>query len=354
MAGYILLFLFVLSAFLLKRRKHQLILVFVGLTTFSALRYGIGYDYYSYLDICRPGAFRGNDFELIPYWIVQFSRRTSPYNFFVVTSVFISFFYYIGIRYGGKLYFEEALFYLCFPFLFYDQLSIIRQGMAASIVFFALALGREDTRQMKTLCIQFLLVCAAILCHRSAYVGFLILIPWQKVPVKILWLMFIGSFVLGNIVTNYVGIIFQWGVVDDISAHKAISYLGIIKENEGKMIRFLIYFITLLSLLLYGRLVKNGKSNAYYIGVLVLGCTLYALFVFNSSLSKRLCMFFFSSSIFLVPQLIRAMKINRYVFVVTCIALFSLQIYVGSHNKRTQDRFNTSASYPYRTFLEKL
>jgi hypothetical protein len=50
MTGYILLIGLLLLSKNIKNKRYQLIFMFVVISIFSGLRYGIGYDYYSYLD----------------------------------------------------------------------------------------------------------------------------------------------------------------------------------------------------------------------------------------------------------------------------------------------------------------
>ncbi len=331
-----------------------MLLMFMGVTAFSAFRYGIGYDYYAYLDCCKPGSFRGNYFEPIPFSLVKFSQKTSPYYFFIITSVFISYFYFKGIRNIGRNYMEATMFYLCFPFFFFNQLSIVRQGLATSVIFFALTLESKYKNMFLSYGFRIILILLAAQCHRSAYIGFLLLLPWGKVPAKVLWIIFVTSFFLGSLIISISLQVLDSGVLERQSTISAYAYIKNESQIEGKMIRYLIYVITFVILLLYKKLVKMDKRNAYYIGLVVLGCSIYTLFAFNISLSKRLSMFFFTSSIIVVPQLLPLLKVKKAVYYGLCIALFTLQVYISSHNMRPEDRLGFSVSYPYRTFFDRL
>lgn len=353
MLGYILFFVLIAWCLTVKRQERALILAFVIITLFSALRYGIGYDFYSYLVSCMPYSYIGERFEYIPRQIVILSQATTPYLFFVLTSFFISAFYYLGIRKGGRDYRFEMLWYLGFPFLFFNQLGVIRQGMATSVIFFAITMWRTNSRNWKLFLIEFLLIVVAILCHQSAYVAFFILIPWEKISKAHLWVMFIGSFFIGS-VAPIIGDVVTMGFLDEEASESALRYLNKDAHGEGKMIKWLIYFVGVMALYFYDRLAKLDKKNKYYIGVLIMGVSLFALFSYNSSISKRLCMFYFTASIFIVPELAKQIRMSKNVYVSLCALLFVLQIYISSSNTRPQDEPGCSVSYPYRTWVERI
>ena len=349
MVGYIVFFcLFFAIHYWVKDKKKLLLCIFVVITLFSAIRYGIGYDYYTYLECCMPGSYRGEHFEPIPFFFVELSQEYFPFLFFILSSVFISFFYYLAIRNEGRDYSLEILFYICFPFLFFNQLGIVRQAMASSVVFYALTLnGNYRIVILKRLLLIFIAYC----CHHSAVVALLMLIPWQRVPRSFLWLMLIASFFLGLITTSFANQIAESGFLDEDSSERALKYLNSSGQTEGNIIKYLIYIVTIVSLFFYKKLTEINKRNAYYIGLLVLGASLFSLFDYNVSIAKRSCMFFFSVSIFIVPQVAKTMKISNSLYICICLLLLVANIYVGSFNVRDEDRDGESVTYPYRTYI---
>ena len=144
------------------------------------------------------------------------------------------------------------------------------------------------------------------------------------------------------------------GIFGEELSMQALRYIENEASGEGKMMRYLIYFVALMSLALYNRLIKKDNTNAYYIGLVVLGASLFSLFLFNSTVAKRFCIFFFSASIFIVPRIVRVLAIPQLIYVSIMTILLSIQIYIGSSNTRPEDRNGSSVSYPYRTFLDRL
>lgn len=359
MLGYFLFFLAIGRCLMLEDQEKALKWIFIVISLFSGLRYGIGYDYYTYLWCCSPYSNGAERFEYIPRCMAEISQQTFPYLFFILSTLFISFFYYRGIKNGGRNYSLEVLFYIGFPFLFFNQLGIIRQGMASSIIFFAIVLRYSRYEGYYLISIRLLLLIVAFLCHKSAIVSVFILFPWERVSQKVLWLMFLSCMLAGNLITPFLESIMSsdfWvdsDIIEEADSEKAIKYLYKEGHGEGKMIKWLIYIIGVVSLSLYDKLIKRDEKNAYYIGVLVLGISLYALFSYNSTLSKRFCMFFFSTAIFIVPQIAQLFKFSKGFYVSMCALLFVLQVYIGSSNIRPQDSNGSSVSYPYRTYINK-
>ena len=344
MVGYVLLFLLIILTRIIRNEKRRLLACFLVITVFSGIRYGIGYDYYGYLEACIIDS--SVKWEPIPTIFVEASKATIPFFFFILSSIFISFFYWKGIEKSNSDYMIELFFYLSFPFLFLDQLGIVRQGMATAAVF--CAISSHDDNILK----RILLIVIAFSCHRSALIAVLILLPWNKMPPRYLWIMFITCFLFGSILLPLISTILNFGFLDESMQSKGVGYLETAKKDEGRFIRLLIYLITIVSLSQYKRLVKINFSNGYYLGLLVLGASLCALFSFNSTLSKRTCMFFFSSSILLIPYLRQLLRVNRSVYYILCIMLFSLTVFIGSRNTRSEDDQGCSVTYPYRTIFD--
>ncbi len=347
MLGYFFFILLLLGGSIVKNLQHRLLYLFLVITVFSSIRYGIGYDYYSYL--AEASGMKDNvNYEFIPRIIEDWSSQTIPFLFFLITSVFISFFYYYGIKHAGRDYLMEVLFYVSFPFLFMNQLGVVRQGMATSLVFCAIAL--RDSK----LYLRIILLVIAFFCHQSAIIAFIILIPFDKISNKALWGMLVIGFFSATVIVPLIQGVVGYGFLGELGTQKALNYLSKEGLGEGKFIKYLVYFVGFIVLSNYKRLVKFDKDNAYYIGLIIMGVSIYALLSFNISLSKRLGMFFFSPAIFVVPQLVKILRIPHTVYVVICIVLFSLTIYAGSGNVRDEDPPGCSVTYPYRTIFDVL
>ena len=344
MTGYFVLFTLIFLCSLMKKRERMLKIMFVIIAFFSSIRFGIGYDYYSYLDLATNDSFAATKLELVPRLMASASRASIPFLFFVLSSLFISLFYYLGLRKYDGDYLPAVIFYLCFPFLFMDQLGIIRQGMAASVVFYAFSLDQSKVVQ------RCLLIVLAFFCHSSAIVGLLILVPWNKMTPERLWVLLVSSFFIGTIIVRLILSILAMISIDGVNS-RAEGYLGNESGGEGRLIQYLIYLIAIFCISYYNLIISYSSRNAYFVSLVVLGASLFALFSFNDTVAKRLCMFFFSATIFVVPYLVRAMGLSLRIFYILCILLFSMLIFVGRNNSRLEDPAGYSVTYPYRTIF---
>lgn len=347
MLGYFLLILGIILSSILFKGNKQLLFMFIAIAIFSSIRYGIGYDYYSYLEECS-GLKHNENNELIPYLMQELSKETIPFLFFFLSSFFISFFYYLGIKKTGVDYLLCTMFYIAFPFLFMNQLGVIRQGMATAVVFCVIAMHNEKLYK------RIILLVIACLCHQSALIGFVVLFPWHKIPLGVLWGMVLAGSLLGTLLLPLLNNFINLGFLSEIGTEKAINYLGNESSGEGRFIQLLIYVIGFFVLVKYKKIIHYNSNNKYYIGLLIFGVILFAMFSFNISLAKRLSMFFFSSAIIIMPYLVKSFRVSRAFFVAICLALFAMTIYAGSGNIRDEDSPGYSVTYPYRTIFHLL
>jgi hypothetical protein len=283
--------------------------------------------------------------ELIPLYMEELSKVTIPFLFFFLSSVFISAFYYKGIQVSCGDYLMSTLFYVSFPFLFINQLGVIRQGMACAVVFCAISLYHEKIHK------RIILLIIACLCHQSAIVGFLILLPWNRIKGEFLFVLLLISIMAGTVLMPIFERIINMGFLNEIGTDKAINYLTNDSAGEGRLIRYLVYIIGLFVLVNYKKLVRFKPENSYYVGLLILGVALFAIFSYNISLAKRLSMFFFSTAIIVVPDLFKVLKLPRALCTTMCILLLAITVYVGSGNHRDEDPPGYSVTYPYRTIF---
>lgn len=117
--------------------KKLLIFSIVLAMMFSGLRYEVGNDYWTYLDACKkiPGSLEFEPgFQGLLDLIEAFGLPCDA--LFLVTSVLTIMFVWMGINKFKRP--ELAfMFYLVIPGLFINFQSIIRQGLAVSILFYS-------------------------------------------------------------------------------------------------------------------------------------------------------------------------------------------------------------------------
>lgn len=351
MTGYILFFLLLLL--ILNSNKPVIIkqiASFVVIVLFAAIRDGIGFDYYLYLDLAGSNLVN-REIEPIPFLFAEIARHSNSYLFFLFTSIFIYAFVINGIAFSTKNisngFCLSMFLFICFPYFFYFSLGIIRQFMAIAILFWSIC--RFWDQRWKLL----IGVIVASLCHQSAVAGLILLVPLDKIKCKYLWCLVILSFVIDTFIIE---ILTRLPVYNSIVG-KLIQYIELADEFQGgRIVRYLVYLTTVLSLLFYKRLTANvgGDRIKYYIACVCIGCFLQNVLSISPHMSMRMCTYFFVAILCYFPQLLVCLKVKRSMAIVTLIALFAAYMYtnhISNMRLRSQDGRNESCVYPYRTIL---
>ena len=349
MIGYLIFFICLFSILGIKDEQKKISSSIILVVLFSTLRYGIGYDYYGYWnDIVNLNDFILSRYELIPKLFMQLAHWLGiPEIFFFLSSLFISYFFFKGIK-ESKYINDSIIFYICFPLLFMDHLGIIRQGMATAVVFYTITSLKGQYFK------QALFIFIATLCHKSAFAAFALLLPLQKLNRFSLFAIFLGSFIIGDFLVSFFSDLVQSLPV--ILSSKYNEYIEMNEQLEGNKMRYLLYLITFLTLLFYKKLINLSEDNKYFISALVIGCSIYAIFInINISIAKRIAMFFFSSSIIVIPYFRKVLKIPTSLYNLFLIVLMSFSIYVSckTSSTRVEDRGIYNHQYPYRTIFQK-
>ncbi len=124
--------------------------------------------------------------------------------------------------------------------------------------------------------------------------------------------------------------------------------------NGGSKIKYLVYFIAMLSLIKYDVIVKNHEKYKYYIALVCVGAVFQSVLFASPHAALRICTFFFQASILYIPNLFRAFKVKMAIGYPIFIALFVFFIYIQhttTLQSRQQDKPGYSSYYPYRTYI---
>lgn len=339
MLGYLLLILILLlvDASHLERNKK---LVFFGifLTIFTGIRKGIGYDYLTYVSNIESESYNT---ELIPFVFQYVAHQTDPIFFFILSSVFIYSFYFAGIKRASTDYMGSIFFFIGFPFLYFSSLSTVRQSMALAVVFYLISL--KDCSVKKKL----LFLTIAVMSHYSAIIGLLLFIPWHKFSLKTLIIMFVSSFALGKSIFSIISNL----DFNNILFLKFKWYIDNAKEfGGGSLTSLILYCITIIILIFSKHLISYDYRMKYYISLVCVGSSLYSLFSINPHVAERFGIFFWGTTILIIPTLVRILKFNRFIYYLLCISLFSMSIYIGHITSALDGRIE-SAYFPYRTIF---
>jgi hypothetical protein len=308
------------------------------LLLFAGFRYGIATDYWNYYDIFneKEGIQRlepGFLFLIRAYKTVFLSKSYNGFVFFIsLLSIIIKYLFFRKLKNPFfALVFYIALFYISLEY------NVIRQGLAASIIFHAI-----DRSQKKKFFPFFFFTIFAATIHVSS----LIFLPLyflcikkssakiQTVIAVIFLAVFIRLFFLDFLLNIIVSII---GSRASTMAVQLTSYLISIDFTITMGFIRRIIIILLFLILNNGNPVNNCFFNLYLIGFFV-----YILFMGNDIFAHRICLSF---DVFVIPLFADfKMKYTKKNIIVSILLFIILFVTYWSPLK-------DGYALPYRTYL---
>lgn len=263
---------------------------------FSAVRYGIGYDYYTYMQAALHELDKSelDRFEPLSRVLVEIGYYTH-YQVLFVLSAFLTLYPVYRVSINLSVFPAFALFiYFLFPKYYLESFSIIRNCIAYSFVFYAYY---QLVKENKLASVFFVII--ACLFHKSALIGFLIYpIFYFRQSFKTHIIAFIVSFFVSVAVMTLIG---QYSAAIPILAN--VEHYANAGRSEGGSMTIIINFITIVNFLLWTKLESFDPANSKYLALFSLGTILWNIFLgVDSTIALRLSSFFHIFIILLVPQ----------------------------------------------------
>ena len=319
---------------------------------FAALRYGIGYDYYSYKAIVEGAAqdYQMERWNILPQLLGDFCRPIHFQLFFVITSILAVYPVYFVCN---KLSENKVLSFTVF--LFYPQFYLMGLGPVRNYVAFSMALllfyhwfyGRK----------VYAIICyiIAIGFHTSAITaGVLFFIPSMSRSRALHFTLFLISFVLSVFV-----IPFLTNVSSFIGVENQVSYYleNADKYSGGGLYRIIVNVIALVNLLNWQKLSKNSELNARCLVLFNIGaCVWNLLLPISTVLATRLAMFFLFYLILFVPTYCKVLS-KKHLAVKNVIVSFCLLLFVFTFVMQYYNYLNSGirmSNYPYQFFFNSV
>lgn len=342
---WILFLLIVLAVNCKKPKYSRLVFLFIFVLVFSAIRYGIGYDYFSYKEtIESEDSFELERWELLPRLLGKFSKIVGTQFFFIVCS-FLSLtpIFFVTKKISRQPVLSFSIF-LLFPMFYLETIGIIRNGVAYSFVI----LMFYFLLQKKPLLSVLSLLCAVGF-HTSALVAVLVFF-FYRFPLnrKIHFIAYISSFVLSAIVLTV------------LQSFSSLAIVNMYLENKigdgshgGMMMSIIINAIGIINLLYWKRITLYYKENIKYISLVNVGVCLWNIFLpVDQTSALRFATYFLLFVIFLVPTYTRVFRIKhmkRWLLAfVTLLFVTSFYLSINSYRKSPDEHM---ANVPYQVFF---
>lgn len=350
MLVYILLIIAVFLITPLKKIKiteglkiNGLTAIFTILFLFSALRFDVGYDYSMYYELIEGNIKFFDDqinrIEFLPKQLILLSHFIGFYQFFfIITSFLITYFFYKTIKKHSLDKTLSTLIFVCFPLFFFMSLSVVRQYVAISLVFF----GYRFIKERKFWSYLFLILLATFI-HKSAIIA---------LPIYFLF----GDFLINKKIILYIYILsfFSSEIIAFLITLASERYSIYINEIGGEGGNLTLVFFKLIGLFLlpivYNFRDKNDKEFNFYLLSFYLGLFIWASLSKYGHAGIRGGLYYVVFVILLIPKLknkIVEYKLIRQSMLIICFLFFFTNLYIGSKHKIKD------ANLPYQTYFFK-
>lgn len=330
-------------------KNNKAFYAFIVLFIFAAIRYGVGYDYYSYLGLVNHDRADTAYERLEPLSnVLIYLGSITHYSVFFAIGSFLTLFpiYKICQKYSVNPVLSLLIYFL-YPLFYLNFFSIVRNGIAISFVFYAFILLQERKWGKSMV----FLICACLF-HKSAALGVLIYPLYFIKHIKMLhWSAYIVSFIVSIIVAK---------IISDYASYLSLigaanRYIEEKEGNGGQTMTIIVNLFGLINFLLWDRISKVGKHYSHYLAMCNVGICMWNVFLpLNSTIASRFCLTFLSPIILVIPTYAIVFK-KRYRFVVKrfvymfFISLFCAYFYINVQGfYKSHERMS---NIPYQTIF---
>lgn len=319
---------------------------FMLMFIFSAIRYGIGYDYYEYMSAAlhQVEDYSIERFEPLSRLLIEIGYHTHYQVFFVLCSFLTLYPLYKACL---KLSINPAyslVVYFLFPMLYLESFSIVRNAIAYSFALYAFVL-LIDKKFLRSL----LMIAVAFMFHKSAAITLLIYpLYFLKLNSKINLIVYVASFFISQLVMRIVG-----NYADAISLLSNVEDYADVARSGGRTMTYIVNAITIFNFAIWRKLEEIDHINCKFLTLYCAGACLWNVFLpVDSTIALRLGSFFIIYIIFLAPQYMYAFgnknrqlvsMFSYYFFLILFVSYFYINV---SSYLKTPDRMS---NLPYQT-----
>ena len=363
MLAYILIFLLLL--FISKRYIDSLGIII--LLIFAIIRYDIGWDYrwYYYLatryEFVEIPFFPQNimeyienfDWEVWQYYRIEFLNKIiykvnwffkfPPQTIIIIYSLITLYFINKGIKRNLTKKDRSKNVYIIFytfPLFYLSFLSLMRQGVAISLIFYSYTYIK-DRKLIKFI---FIIVLASLF-HKTALMILPIYFFYNiKVNPK-LYIVILGIGVFFDKI--FIKLVIKYNI--PLISKYQIYVINSIGEGGTKLF-YVIFLIGLTVLFLLYLDKKFYQKNTFLIIMTLSGVFIYCSLISLGHLGPRMSIYFFIYILYLIPEIEKSLEkigISKYLISIFMLVILILQLYVDSKNPIR------SQFVPYKTIFLK-
>lgn len=324
---------------------------FLIITIPAALRFNVGYDYPSYVQIFEKYS-AGITPSIELFWLYLLNILTSmglpSSSFFVVSAILI---YGILILSYPKKY-GYIINYMYITFFYFQSFTVVRSALALSLIIYALFHLINNKRFFS---FTIIIIATGFLIHKSAYLFLIIpIVCFAQKHIKLVYnkivilILIAFLFTFGLDIINYLihSPIASWLGYNNYA--KLSVFTRPAEINSGLGILLKLSLLSLLFLIPYKH-IQDERSLLYFLGLVTIGTFILSLKMFIFS---RLHMLFIMGYFF-VPYLL-LLTTNRYRYLlILYIALSSLLLFEHAIITQNTDRCVSIRVSPYISIFNK-
>lgn len=326
--------------------------IFWTMLLFSAIRFEVGWDFWAYRDLIEE-RMTTSQFERIEWLskvLMLMARYTFTQLYFIINTVVCMLCIYVVSKRFSKDAALSLFLFLTFSLFYLMTMNIIRNFVAILLVMFACKLFLE-----KKYWGFILIIFIATGFHISSLIGLIIPVIYfivfrLKIGKWINLILFIAFFFVGNLILLIISIFSGNSLFDDI-----VYYIVNNTEGSGKLYQYIFYFINLVFIFSWDRLVKANEMNRLWITFVNVGVCFWVALSFQYTLSLRMALFFIVWMIILLPSFIDTFSLPYRLLVKQIVMLlfvslffFNLYLLASAYNDGVLDQ---ASFLPYRTFF---
>ncbi|OKZ16753.1 MAG: hypothetical protein BHV81_12585 [Butyricimonas synergistica] len=342
---YILLWILIVSFSIIKPKGNiSFVVLGVILILFSGLRYGVGWDYFNYVNTVEFGGWRIDRLEYISRQIAFLAQKFhNPQLYFIINSFLTILFYFLAIKKVSVANNISFLFFFCIPIFFLTSLVTVRFSLSVAFLFYAF------TCLPKRWYIYITSIFIAALMHRAAFFSILI-IPFLygfRISFKGNIVIFTICVVIGTTFSTF-SLNYLTSIIDLFSSSNEFfeGVQGYLINTEGKGFSkspLMYAVINICNFFLYRR-GCTSKSDELYMTLYNIGCSLIFLFSFEPTFASRIGQYFMIYIILLAPSY-RSNKLLQIIVYMVIFFSFFYQLCITGYHPDFIDRRNCFLPY---------
>lgn len=356
MGIYIIVFSLI---FFLKNDKRVNIFCFTVLTLFTILRFDVGWDYRWYYHLAGRYDFEKlnlfiklneileyikiyNDWESWQFYRIELINKILyliswkiklPPQFVII---FYGFFTLFFIKKGldkEKIFTKNAwLIYFCFPLMWFSHISIMRQGLASSLIFF----GYRYIKKEKFFKYCFIVLMASLI-HKTSFIMIILYFIYKLKNFlnRKLYIILLITVPFFKTIVLY--------IIKKYSIPLINSYKYFIFDRVGDggtkiyWIMLLLFLLLIFSSFLFRELYLENK---YLISIVIFGLYIYISLISFGHVGPRIAAYFLIFLLYLVPyieNILNKINLPTNLIGISMLIIMLLTLYVDTHGiVRTQ------------------